>query len=334
MPILLTGATGYIGSHTAVILLEQGYEVVIVDNLANSSREVLTQIEAITGKKPAFRQADIRDRAALDAIFAEFAPRAVIHFAGLKAVAESTAMPLEYYDNNVSGSITLFAAMRQAGTRHLIFSSSATVYGEPDTVPINESAPTRPFNTYGRTKRVIEMIAEDLRASDPSWNIALLGYFNPAGAHPSGLIGEDPRGTPNNLMPFIAQVAGGLQKELRVFGNDYDTPDGTGVRDYIHVMDLARGHLHALEKLLGKPGLVIYNLGTGRGYSVLEMIHAFEAVRGRKIPYTIVDRRPGDIACCYADPSLAQKELGWQATLGIDDMARDTWRNIGVRLGL
>ncbi|MFP4039382.1 MAG: UDP-glucose 4-epimerase GalE [Desulfosudaceae bacterium] len=324
MPILLTGATGYIGSHTAVILLEQGYDVVIVDNLSNSSRKVLTRIEAITGKKPAFRQADIRDRAALDVIFAEFAPRAVIHFAGLKAVAESTAMPLEYYDNNVSGSITLFAAMRQAGTRHLIFSSSATVYGEPDTVPIDESAPTRPFNTYGRTKRFIEQIAEDLHASDPSWNIALLRYFNPAGAHPSGLIDEEPRGTPNNLMPFIAQVVSGLQKELLVFGNDYDTPDGTGVRDYLHVMDLARGHLHALEKLFSKPGLVIYNLGTGRGYSVLEMIHAFEAVRGQKIPYTIVDRRPGDIACCYADPSLARKELGWQATLGIEDMARDT----------
>jgi len=324
--ILLTGGAGYIGSHTCVCLLEQGYDLVVIDNLCNSSRAALDRVEKITGRPVIFRQTDIRDRAGLDALLAEFQPEAVIHFAGLKAVAESAAIPLAYYECNVGGAVTLFSAMAAAGVRNIVFSSSATVYGDPATVPITESFPVQPTNPYGRTKLAVEQILGDLYQADPGWRIILLRYFNPVGAHPSGLIGEDPRGIPNNLVPFIAQVAAGRQEKVHVFGNDYATPDGTGVRDYIHVMDLARGHLHALAKLDDNPGLTVYNLGTGQGYSVLEMIRAFEAACGRKIPYIFSDRRPGDIATCYADPARAAKELGWKAERDLAAMATDTWR--------
>ena len=324
--ILLTGGAGYIGSHTCVCLLEQGYDLVVIDNLCNSSRAALDRVEKITGRPVIFRQTDIRDRAGLDALLAEFQPEAVIHFAGLKAVAESAAIPLAYYECNVGGAVTLFSAMAAAGVRNIVFSSSATVYGDPATVPITESFPVQPTNPYGRTKLIVEQILGDLYQADPAWSITLLRYFNPVGAHPSGLIGEDPRGIPNNLVPFIAQVAAGRQEKVHVFGNDYQNPDGTGVRDYIHVMDLARGHLHALAKLDDNPGLTVYNLGTGQGYSVLEMIRAFEAACGRKIPYIFSDRRPGDIATCYADPARAAKELGWKAERDLAAMATDTWR--------
>ncbi|MFP4444741.1 MAG: UDP-glucose 4-epimerase GalE [Desulfosudaceae bacterium] len=324
--ILLTGGAGYIGSHTCVCLLEQGYDLVVIDNLGNSSRAALDRVEKITGRSVTFRPTDIRDRAGLDALLAEFQPEAVIHFAGLKAVAESAAIPLAYYECNVGGAVTLFAAMAAAGVRNIVFSSSATVYGDPATVPITESFPVQPTNPYGRTKLIVEQILGDLYRADPGWRIILLRYFNPVGAHPSGLIGEDPRGIPNNLVPFIAQVAAGRQEKVHVFGNDYDTPDGTGVRDYIHIMDLARGHLHALAKLDGNPGLTVYNLGTGQGYSVLEMIRAFETACGRKIPYVFSDRRPGDIAACFADPARAAEELGWKAELDLAAMAADTWR--------
>ncbi len=326
MRVLVTGGAGFIGSHTCLEMLEAGYRVTVVDNLSNSKEEALRRVQALTGKEIDFVKADIRDRAALDRIFADRAFDAVVHFAGLKAVGESVQMPLAYYDNNIGGTITLCEAMAEAGVRNIVFSSSATVYGDPATVPIREHFPTSATNPYGRSKLFIEEILRDLNVSDPTWNVALLRYFNPVGAHPSGRIGEDPNGIPNNLMPYIAQVAIGRLPKLRVFGNDYPTPDGTGVRDYIHVVDLARGHLAALQKLASDPGVVVYNLGTGCGYSVLEMVAAFAEASGRPVPYEIVERRAGDIASCYADPAAALDALGWRAELGLDDMVRDAWR--------
>jgi UDP-glucose 4-epimerase len=324
--LLVTGGAGYIGSHTCVELLQAGREVVVVDNLCNSRREVLGRIERITGRTVVFYECDVRDAAALREIFRTHRIDAVLHFAGLKAVGESVERPLDYYDDNVGGTLTLCAAMAQAGVRRLVFSSSATVYGDPDAVPVREDHPLRPTNPYGRSKAMIESILHDLWRADPAWRIALLRYFNPVGAHESGLIGEDPAGVPNNLMPYIAQVAIGRREALNVFGNDYPTPDGTGVRDYIHVVDLARGHLAALDRLEASGEVLVVNLGTGRGYSVLEMVAAFRRASGREIPYRIVERRPGDIATCYADPSLAARLLGWRAERGIDEMCRDTWR--------
>jgi UDP-glucose 4-epimerase len=326
MRILVTGGAGYIGSHTCVELLAGGHDVLVVDNLCNSKEESLRRVAEIAGREPGFVRADLRDRAVLRALFLRRSFDAVIHFAGLKAVGESTEIPLEYYENNIGGTLTLCGAMIEAGVKKIVFSSSATVYGDPASVPIREDFPTSATNPYGRSKLFIEEILNDLYVSDKSWNIALLRYFNPVGAHPSGRIGEDPNGIPNNLMPFVAQVASGKLPRLRVFGDDYETPDGTGVRDYIHVTDLAKGHLKALERLAAGPGLVTYNLGTGRGYSVLEMVRAFERVSGRSVPYDIVGRRPGDIASCYADPALANKELGWTAGLGVEEMVRDAWR--------
>jgi len=326
MGILITGGTGYIGSHTAVELMAAGHEVFIIDNLCNSKASVLDRIQQIAGRRPQFEQIDIRDRLALRRLLASHRFDAVIHFAGRKAVGESVSKPLEYYDNNVSGSVALFECMGEAGLRTVVFSSSATVYGEPATVPIREDFPLSGSNPYGRTKLMIEEILRDTAATDPAWRVALLRYFNPAGAHASGLIGEDPNGIPNNLMPYIAQVAVGKLKELSVFGNDYPTPDGTGVRDYIHVVDLARGHLAALNALHERSSVLTVNLGTGRGYSVLELVRAFSAACGKAVPYRIVSRRPGDVAQCYADPSLARETLGWQAQLGIDDMCADAWR--------
>ena len=323
---MLTGGAGYIGSHTCAILLEQGHDVVVVDNLCNSKVESLMRVEKITGKKILFYQQDLCNAAGVDEIFKHHSIDAVIHFAGLKSVAESVDQPLRYYQKNIDGTLVLCEAMQKYGIQNLVFSSSATVYGDPEIVPINENAPVGPFNPYGRSKLFIEEILTDLYLSDKSWNIALLRYFNPVGAHPSGLIGEDPSDLPNNLMPYISQVAVGKLQELLVYGDDYETPDGTGVRDYIHVMDLAEGHLKALEKLQAGPGLVTYNLGTGRGYSVLEMVAAFEKASGRQIPYQIVGRRQGDIPTCYADPSLAEKELGWTACRSIDEMCADAWR--------
>ena len=324
--ILVTGGSGYIGSHTVVELLNAGAELLIVDNLSNSKLVVLDRIERITGRRPAFVEADIRDRAAMRDLFASHAISEVIHFAGLKAVGESVAQPLRYYDNNVQGSLVLFETMAEAGVRKLVFSSSATVYGDPHAVPIVESFPLQATNPYGRSKLMIEDILRDLAISDPSWRVALLRYFNPVGAHVSGLIGEDPNGIPNNLMPFIAQVAVGKRAELSVFGNDYPTPDGTGVRDYIHVVDLALGHLAALRALDQKPGVVTVNLGTGQGYSVLEMVAAFEKASGKPVAHRIVERRPGDVAACYADPKEAREQLQWQAERGIEAMCVDTWR--------
>ncbi len=326
MRILVTGGAGYIGSHTCVELLEAGHEVLVVDNLCNSKEESLRRVAEIAGRRPGFVEADLRDRAGLTSIFNGQDFDAVIHFAGLKAVGESTQIPLAYYENNVGGTLTLCQVMAEAGVKNIVFSSSATVYGDPASVPIREHFPTSATNPYGRSKLYIEEILRDVNVSDGAWNVALLRYFNPVGAHDSGRIGEDPNGIPNNLMPFISQVAVGKLPKLRVFGADYPTPDGTGVRDYIHVVDLAQGHLKALERLTSSPGVVTYNLGTGRGYSVLEMVRAFEQASGRPVPHEIVDRRPGDIAMCYADPSLAREELGWSAERGIDDMVRDTWR--------
>ncbi len=326
MNILLTGGAGYIGSHTCVMLLENGHDVVVVDNLCNSKIESLKRVEKITDKKIIFYQQDLCNVDKVHEIFRQHAIHAVVHFAGLKSVAESVEQPLAYYQNNINGTLALCDAMQANGVRNLVFSSSATVYGNPETVPINENAPVGPFNPYGRSKLFIEEILTDLYASDKSWNIALLRYFNPVGAHPSGLIGEDPSDLPNNLMPYISQVAVGKLPKLMVYGDDYETSDGTGVRDYIHVMDLAQGHLMALEKLTADPSQVTYNLGTGKGYSVLEMVAAFERASGKQIPYQIVGRRPGDIPTCYADPSLAEKELGWTAGLGIDEMCADAWR--------
>lgn len=324
--ILVTGASGYIGSHTCVELLSVGFDIVAIDNFSNSSRESLNRVEKITGKTIVFRELDVRNRTALDAVLRECTVDAVIHFAGLKAVGESVAKPLEYFDNNVAGTITLLKALADAGVKRFLFSSSATVYGDPESVPIPETARLQVTNPYGRTKLMIEQILEDLRQSDPAWAVGVLRYFNPVGAHPSGLIGEDPRDIPNNLMPFVAQVAVGRREQLSIFGGDYPTPDGTGVRDYIHVMDLARGHVDALSHLFDTGESFTVNLGTGRGYSVLEVVKAFEQASGRKVPYRIVDRRPGDIASCYADPSLSKTLLGWQAKLGLAEMCADHWR--------
>lgn len=326
MKILVTGGLGYIGAHTCVELVAAGHEPVALDNLSNTSAAVQARVERITGRPLAFVQADIRDRAALDAVFAAHAFDAVIHFAGLKAVGESVEQPLRYYDNNVTGSVTLFESMQQHGVKTLVFSSSATVYGDPASVPIGEHFPLSATNPYGRSKLFIEEILRDLIKADPSWSIALLRYFNPVGAHESGLIGEEPNGIPNNLVPYIAQVAEGRREKLSVYGDDYPTPDGTGLRDYIHVVDLALGHVKTLTKLATGPGVVTYNLGTGRGNSVLEMVRAFERASGKTVPYQIVPRRPGDIAACYADPALAKEELGWTAERDIAQMCVDSWR--------
>lgn len=326
MIILVTGGTGYIGSHAVVELMMAGREVFLIDNLCNSKASVLERIGRITGRRPGFAQIDVRDRAALRQLFAQHRFDAVIHFAGLKAVGESVQKPLEYYDNNVSGSVALVECMVEAGVRTMVFSSSATVYGEPDSVPIREDFPLSASNPYGRSKLMIEEMLRDLAQAEPAWRIALLRYFNPVGAHASGLIGEDPNGIPDNLMPYIAQVAVGKLDELPVYGDDYPTADGTGVRDYIHVVDLARGHLAALEALRSRAGVLTLNLGTGRGYSVLEMVRAFAAASGRAVPYRVAARRPGDIAQCYADASLALETLGWRARLGIEAMCADTWR--------
>ena len=326
MRILVTGGAGYIGSHTCLELLRAGHEVVVVDNLSNSKEEALRRVQELAGRPLVFHRIDLLDRTALDTAFSGAPIDAVIHFAGLKSVGESVAIPLRYYHNNITGTLMLCEAMKAHGVRNLVFSSSATVYGDPAAVPITEDMPLSATNPYGRSKLMIEEILRDLHRSDATWNIILLRYFNPVGAHVSGRIGEDPNGIPNNLMPFVAQVAVGKLPQLRIFGNDYLTPDGTGIRDYIHVVDLAVGHLAALDALAALPGVVTYNLGTGRGYSVLEVIAAFEQATGRKIPYTIVGRRPGDIAACYADPAKARAELGWVATRGIGEMCADTWR--------
>jgi UDP-glucose 4-epimerase len=309
-----------------VELMAAGHDVVIVDNLCNSKLSVLDRIERIVGRRPLFERIDMRDRPALRKVLSSHQFDAVVHFAGLKAVGESVQKPLEYYDNNVSGSVALVECMLEAGVKTIVFSSSATVYGEPPSVPIREDFPLFASSPYGRTKLMIEEILRDVAATDPAWHVALLRYFNPVGAHASGLIGEDPSGIPNNLMPYIAQVAAGKLKELPVFGNDYPTPDGTGLRDYIHVVDLVRGHLAALDALGESTGVLTVNLGTGRGYSVLEMVRAFSEASGKPVPYRIVERRPGDVAQCFADPSLARETLGWKAQLGIDAMCADTWR--------
>jgi len=324
--ILVTGGTGYIGSHTVVELMAAGHEVSIIDNLCNSKATVLDRVSRITGRRPRFSKLDIGDRTALRKLFAAHRFDSVLHFAGLKAVGESVAKPLGYYTNNVAGSICLFECMAEAGLKTVVFSSSATVYGQPPSMPVREDFPLSATNPYGHTKLMIEDILRDISCADPTWRIALLRYFNPVGAHMSGTIGEDPNGIPNNLMPYVARVAGGQLKELPVYGNDYPTPDGTGVRDFIHVVDLARGHLAALAALEKQFGVLTVNLGTGRGYSVLQIVRAFEAASGKKVPYRIVGRRPGDIPECYADPSLARETLGWQAEMDIDAMCKDTWR--------
>ena len=327
MHVLVTGGAGYIGSHTCLELLHSGHQVTVIDNLANSSREALRRVEALSGRSLTFHEVDLLDLEALRTVFRQTPEAtAVIHFAGLKAVGESVRIPLRYYQNNLNGTLNLCQVMAEQEVKVLVFSSSATVYGDPASVPIREDFPLSCTNPYGRTKLMIEEILRDLHRADPTWRIGLLRYFNPVGAHPSGRIGEDPGGIPNNLMPYIAQVAVGSLGELAVFGGDYPTPDGTGVRDYIHVVDLALGHLRALEKLVDTPGVLTCNLGTGRGYSVLDMVRAFEAACGRTIPYRIVDRRSGDIAQCYADPSLARQELGWQATRDLGEMCADSWR--------
>jgi len=327
MKILVTGGAGYIGSHTCVELLNEGHDVVIVDNLYNASRKAVDRIGEITGKKPTFYEVDISDRPALEKVFQDHTFDAVIHFAGYKAVGESVRKPIEYYANNLGGTLVLTDLMRAYGVRNIIFSSSATVYGDPAFVPITEECPKGVCtNPYGWTKWMLEQVLTDIQTSDPSWSVILLRYFNPIGAHASGKIGEDPKGIPNNLLPFVAQVAIGRLPELGVFGDDYDTPDGTGVRDYIHVVDLARGHVKALQKFEDEPAVRVYNLGTGKGYSVLEIVHAFERACGHEVPYTIKPRRPGDIATCYCDPGKAKKELGWEAEYGIDEMCADSWR--------
>lgn len=327
MRILVTGGAGYIGSHTCVELLNLSYEVVVVDNLCNSSEESLNRVEKITGKKPVFYKADLLDKEALEDIFSKEKVDAVIHFAGLKAVGESVAKPLEYYHNNITGTLILCDVMRKHGVKKIIFSSSATVYGDPAFVPITEECPKGQItNPYGQTKGMLEQILTDLHTADAEWSVIILRYFNPVGAHKSGLIGEDPAGIPNNLTPYITQVAVGKLKEVGVFGNDYDTPDGTGVRDYIHVVDLAVGHVKALAKLQEENQVRIYNLGTGHGYSVLQMIQAFSKACDKEIPYSIKPRRPGDIAACYAEPALAKKELGWEAQRGLEEMCEDGWR--------
>jgi len=327
MAILVTGGAGYIGSHTCIELMNAGYDVVVVDNLYNSSEKALERVEQIAGRKVKFYKADILDRDALNNIFENEQIDSVIHFAGLKAVGESVAKPLEYYHNNMTGTFILCDVMRNHGVKNIIFSSSATVYGDPAFIPITEECPKGKItNPYGQTKGMLEQVLTDLHTADPEWNVVLLRYFNPIGAHKSGLIGEDPKGIPNNLVPYIAQVAVGKLESLGVFGNDYDTPDGTGVRDYIHVVDLAVGHVKALKKLEDKSGVSIYNLGTGVGYSVLDVVHAFEKACGKEIKYQIKPRRPGDIATCYSDATKAKEELGWVAERGIDEMCEDSWR--------
>ena len=327
MNILVTGGAGYIGSHTCVELLKEGHSVIVLDNLSNSSEKSLERVRQITGKEIAFYCVDLLDKVALDDVFEKHSVDAVIHFAGLKAVAESVEKPLEYYNNNLTGTLNLCASMREHGVKNLIFSSSATVYGESEVVPVTESCEKkRPTNPYGMTKWMLEEILIDLQKSDSDWNVILLRYFNPIGAHESGLIGEDPNGIPNNLVPYIAQVAIGRRPHLNVFGNDYNTPDGTCIRDYIHVVDLALGHVKALSKLKEKCGVRIYNLGTGIGYSVLEVVHAFEAACGKKLPYVFANRRDGDLVVSYSDPSLAKEELGWEAKRDIATMCADSWR--------
>jgi UDP-glucose 4-epimerase len=326
MEILVTGGAGYIGSHTCVELLNAGHKMVVVDNLSNSKEESLRRVQDITGQTLAFHQVDLLDRQALEDVFKRHAIQAVIHFAGLKAVSESVSIPLRYYHNNITGTLVLCDVMKTHGVGNIVFSSSATVYGTSQAMPLVENYPLSAINPYGRTKLFIEEILHDVHISDPAWNIAILRYFNPIGAHPSGQIGENPNGIPNNLVPYIAQVAVGKLPYLPVFGNDYPTPDGTCIRDYIHVVDLAIGHLKALDRLATNPGVVTYNLGTGRGTSVMEMLAAFERAAGKKITYKVVERRPGDVPISYADPSLAEREMGWKAVRGIDEMCEDTWR--------
>ena len=327
MAILVTGGAGFIGSHTCVEMLNAGYEVIVVDNLCNASEEAIRRVEKITGKNVTFYKADIRDKEALDQIFDKESVECVIHFAGLKAVGESVRKPLEYYQNNITGTLTLMKVMREVGVKNIVFSSSATVYGDPERIPIDEKCRVGgTTNPYGTSKYMIELILKDLYKSDPTWNIVILRYFNPIGAHKSGLIGEEPQGIPNNLLPYITRVANGTLKELSVYGDDYDTKDGTGVRDHIHVVDLAIGHVKAIEKILkDEKKLSIYNLGTGNGYSVLEIVNAFKEENKVDVPYRITDRRPGDIAVCYANPKKAKEELGFVAKYGIDDMVRDAW---------
>lgn len=327
MAVLVTGGAGYIGSHTCVELLENGYDVVVMDNLYNSNKKAVDRVEQITGKKVNFYCVDMLDRDGVDQIFQKENIDSVIHFAGYKAVGESVRKPLEYYHNNITGTLILCDVMRKYGVKNIIFSSSATVYGDPAFVPITEECPKGKItNPYGQTKGMLEQILTDLHVADPEWNVVLLRYFNPIGAHKAGVIGEDPKGIPNNLVPYIAQVAVGKLEKLGVFGNDYDTPDGTGVRDYIHVVDLAKGHVKAMKKFQEEPQVRIYNLGTGKGYSVLDVLHAFEKACGKTLPYEIKPRRAGDIATCYADPSKAKRELGWEAEYGIEEMCQDSWR--------
>ncbi len=323
--ILVTGGTGYIGSHACVELIESGYDVIVMDNLYNSTEASLGRIEQITGVRPKFYKTDLLDEEGLKKIFAENSIDAVIHFAGYKAVGESVAKPLLYYENNIKGSINLYAAMKEAGVKRIVFSSSATVYGDPVRVPISEDFDVHTTNPYGTTKLMNEMILSDIAAADPEWSVLLLRYFNPIGAHPSGLLGEVPNGVPNNLVPYIARVASGQLEYLRVWGNDYPTVDGTGVRDYIHVVDLAKGHISAVAYALEHNGVEKINLGTGTGYSVLQVLHAYEKACGKELPYKIMERRPGDIASCYADTAKAEKLLGWKAQYGIDEMCRDSW---------
>ncbi|MFK7767172.1 MAG: UDP-glucose 4-epimerase GalE [Mariniblastus sp.] len=329
MNVLVTGGAGYIGSHTCLELLKAGHQVTVVDNLSNSSEESLQRVSTLTGKDITFFKVDLLDQGELELVFENSTFDAVIHFAALKAVGESVAKPLEYYQNNITGTVNLCQAMGRHGVKHLVFSSSATVYGIPKSLPLTEESPTpihEVTNPYGRTKLMLEFVLRDWNAASPETNVALLRYFNPVGAHESGQIGEDPNGIPNNLVPYVSQVAVGKLAQLGVFGGDYKTPDGTGIRDYIHVVDLAIGHVLALDKLAQNPGVVTYNLGTGNGYSVLEVVAAFEKASGKEIPYQIVDRRPGDIAACYADPGLAKVDLGWEATRGINEMCQDGWR--------
>lgn len=327
MKVLVTGGAGYIGSHTCVELAANGYDIAIVDNLCNSSPKVMDRLKTITGKEFPLYQVDIRDVDGLAKVFEAEKPDLVIHFAGLKAVGESVAKPMEYYENNISGTLNLTKVMREHGCKNIIFSSSATVYGEPAFIPITEQCPKGVCtNPYGWTKHMLEQILTDIQKADPTWNVILLRYFNPIGAHKSGLIGEDPKGIPNNLLPYVAQVAVGKLQTIGVFGNDYDTPDGTGVRDYIHVVDLAKGHVKAIDMIKKNPGVKIYNLGTGNGYSVLDVIKAFSVACGKELPYVIKERRPGDIASCYSDATLAKEELGWVAEYGIAEMCEDSWR--------
>ncbi|MCI1479600.1 MAG: UDP-glucose 4-epimerase GalE [Eggerthellaceae bacterium] len=324
--ILVTGGTGFIGSHTCVELINAGYDVVVFDNLSNSKEESLNRIEQITGTRPRFYKVDMLDRDAVWDVFEKEDISSVIHFAGLKAVGESVAKPWEYYQNNIEGTLILIDVMRKHNVKNIVFSSSATVYGDPAFVPITEDCPLgNPTNPYGQTKKMLEQILSDMYVADHEWNVSLLRYFNPIGAHPSGLMGEDPNGIPNNLMPYITQVALGKLPELGVFGDDYDTHDGTGVRDYIHVVDLARGHVKTLQAVEGKPGVHVWNLGTGKGYSVLDVVKAFEKATGKKVPYQIKPRRAGDIATCYASADKAKRDLGWEAEFGIEEMCRDSW---------